>query len=163
MAEQLDPSEIVDLRELLMSGVIQSEALINLLDRKGIITKQELLEEMKKIQATLPKNGRAENSVSKNRDRDITSNKPRPALTEEDAQNIVNDYMEQQKPRRGIYSITDSVPGNCNAYALPQKDCWYVLCSAHPSQVHMICSSRIIAISKATGEVIYDGDACDEG
>ena len=58
MAEQLDPSEIVDLRELLMSEVIQSEALINLLDRKGIITKQELLEEMKRVQATLPKSER---------------------------------------------------------------------------------------------------------
>ncbi len=53
MAEQLDPSEIVDLRELLMSEVIQSEALINLLDRKGIITKKELLEEMKRGQASM--------------------------------------------------------------------------------------------------------------
>ncbi len=42
MASQLNPKEIVDLRELLMSGIIQSEALINLLDRKGIITKEEL-------------------------------------------------------------------------------------------------------------------------
>jgi hypothetical protein len=55
MAEQPDPSEIVDLRELLMSKVIQSEALINLLDHKGIITKKELLEEMKRVQATLPR------------------------------------------------------------------------------------------------------------
>jgi hypothetical protein len=53
MAEQLDPSEIVDLRELLMSEVIQSEALINLLDRKGIISKKELLEEMKRVQASM--------------------------------------------------------------------------------------------------------------
>jgi len=55
MAEKLDPNQIVDLRELLMSEVIQSEALINLLDRKGIITKQKLLEEMKRVQASLPK------------------------------------------------------------------------------------------------------------
>ena len=34
-----------------MSEVIQSEALINLLDRKDIISKQELLEEMKQGQA----------------------------------------------------------------------------------------------------------------
>lgn len=32
--------------ELLMSEVIQAEALINLLDRKGIISKPELLEEI---------------------------------------------------------------------------------------------------------------------
>ena len=58
MAEKLDPKELVSFKELLMSEVIQSEALINLLDRKGIITKRELLEEMKKIQATLPKSER---------------------------------------------------------------------------------------------------------
>ena len=38
-----------------MSEVIQSEALINLLDRNGIITKKELLKEMKRVQATLPR------------------------------------------------------------------------------------------------------------
>ena len=38
-----------------MSEVIQSEALINLLDRKGIISKQELLEEMKRVQASMIK------------------------------------------------------------------------------------------------------------
>ncbi len=54
MATQLDPKEIVSFKELLMSEVIQSEALINLLDRKGIITKRELLEEMKKVKALLP-------------------------------------------------------------------------------------------------------------
>jgi hypothetical protein len=53
MAEQLDPSEIVDLRELLMSEVIQSEPLIKLLDRKGIISKKELLEEMKRVQTSI--------------------------------------------------------------------------------------------------------------
>jgi hypothetical protein len=58
MAEQLDPSEIVDLRELLMSEVIQSEPLINLLDHKGIITKKELLEEMQRVKATLPRSER---------------------------------------------------------------------------------------------------------
>ena len=55
MAEKLDPKEIVDFKELLMSEVIQSEALINLLDKKGIISKQELLEEMKRVQAKMIK------------------------------------------------------------------------------------------------------------
>jgi len=58
MAELLDPKEVVSFDELLMSEVIQSDALINLLDRKGIITKQELLEEMKAVQATLPRSER---------------------------------------------------------------------------------------------------------
>ena len=50
MGKKLDSEEIVDFKELLMSEVIQSEALINLLDKKGIISKQELLEEMKRVQ-----------------------------------------------------------------------------------------------------------------
>ena len=49
MIEQLDPSEIVNLGELLMSEVIQSEALINLLEKKVIITKSELIEEIKRL------------------------------------------------------------------------------------------------------------------
>ena len=55
MAERLDRKELVSFEELLMSEVIQSEALINLLDRKGIISKQELLEEMRRVQATMVK------------------------------------------------------------------------------------------------------------
>ena len=55
MAEKLDPKQIVDFKELSMSEVIQSEALINVLDKKGIISKQELLNEMKRMRATLPK------------------------------------------------------------------------------------------------------------
>ena len=53
MAEKLDPNELVSFKELLMSEVIQSEALFNLLERKGIITKQELLEEIKRVQASM--------------------------------------------------------------------------------------------------------------
>jgi hypothetical protein len=55
MAGKLDPKQLVDFKELLMSEVIQLEALINLLDKKGIISKQELLEEMKNVQAKLIK------------------------------------------------------------------------------------------------------------
>ena len=55
MAEKLNKNQTVDIKELLMSEVIQSEALINLLDRKGIVSKQELLAEMKRVQAALVK------------------------------------------------------------------------------------------------------------
>ena len=55
MAEKLDPKELVSFKELLMSEVIQSEAIINLLDKKGIISKQELLEEMKNVQVKMIK------------------------------------------------------------------------------------------------------------
>jgi hypothetical protein len=55
MADKLDPKEIVDFKELLMSEVIQSEAIINLLDKKVIISKQELLDEMKRVKAKMIK------------------------------------------------------------------------------------------------------------
>ena len=53
--KKVDSEEIVSAEELLMSEVIQSEALINLLDKKGIISKQELLEEMKRVRAKMIK------------------------------------------------------------------------------------------------------------
>jgi len=55
VAKELDKKQIVELKELLMSEVIQSEALINLLDRKSIISKEELLEEIKRVHATVVK------------------------------------------------------------------------------------------------------------
>jgi len=55
MAKKLGSKELVSFKELLMSEVIQSEALVNLLERKGIITKKELLEEIKAIKAGLPR------------------------------------------------------------------------------------------------------------
>jgi len=50
MAEKLDPKEVVDFKELLMSNVYEQEALVNLLEKKGVITKAELLEEIRKLQ-----------------------------------------------------------------------------------------------------------------
>ena len=55
MAKKLDQKQIVDFKELLMSEVIQSESLINLLDKKGLVSKQELLKEMKRVQASMIK------------------------------------------------------------------------------------------------------------
>jgi hypothetical protein len=55
MAEKLDPKQTVDFKELLISEVIQTEALTNLLDRKGIISKRELLEEIKMVAAQMPR------------------------------------------------------------------------------------------------------------
>jgi len=49
MAGKLDPKELVSFRELLMSNTVEQEALVNLLERKGIITKAELLEEIKRL------------------------------------------------------------------------------------------------------------------
>ncbi len=58
MAEKLDEKQLVEFKELLMSEVIQSDALINILDRKGIVSKKELLEEMRRVQVSLPKSSK---------------------------------------------------------------------------------------------------------
>jgi hypothetical protein len=55
MATKLDPKEMVAFRDALLSEMIQFEALINLLDRQGIIDKEELLEEIKRVHATVLK------------------------------------------------------------------------------------------------------------
>jgi len=55
MAKKIDKKETVDLREVVISEIIQSEALVNLLEKKGIISKQELLEEITKVQASMLK------------------------------------------------------------------------------------------------------------
>jgi hypothetical protein len=55
MAEKLDMKEIVSFEEILMSNVYTQEALINLLDAKGIIKKAELLREIKRIKDQKPK------------------------------------------------------------------------------------------------------------
>lgn len=49
MADQMDPKEIVSFKELLLSNVYTQEALINLLERKGLLTKKEVLEELREF------------------------------------------------------------------------------------------------------------------
>ncbi len=49
MAKRIDAKETVSFEEILMSNVYTQDALINLLDQKGIVSKKELLEEIKKL------------------------------------------------------------------------------------------------------------------
>ena len=49
MAEKMDLKEIATFEEVLMSNVFSQEALINLLEAKGIIKKSELLEEINRL------------------------------------------------------------------------------------------------------------------
>ncbi len=55
MAEKLDPKEVVSLDELMMSNIFFQEAIMNLLDAKGVLKKEEVLEEIKKLKASLPR------------------------------------------------------------------------------------------------------------
>ena len=49
MAEPLDPKEVVSIEELAISNMYEIEALIEVLARKGIVSKVEVLEEIKKM------------------------------------------------------------------------------------------------------------------
>jgi hypothetical protein len=51
MAKEMDPEQFEDIKEMMVYEVVLSEALVNLLDKKGLIKKAELLEEIKKIKA----------------------------------------------------------------------------------------------------------------
>lgn len=55
MAKELDPKELVSFKELLLSNVYTQEALMNLLEKKGLLTKKEVLEEIKRIQVEVEK------------------------------------------------------------------------------------------------------------
>ncbi len=55
MAKELDPNELVSFKELLLSNVYTQEALMNLLEKKGLLTKKEVLEEIKRIQVEVEK------------------------------------------------------------------------------------------------------------
>lgn len=47
MATSLDPKQIVSFEEILMSQVVQQEALTRLLVEKGIFTEEEFLERVR--------------------------------------------------------------------------------------------------------------------
>ena len=49
MAKKLDPKEVVTVEEAIIVQAIESEALVNLLEKKGLIDKADLLEEIKKL------------------------------------------------------------------------------------------------------------------
>ena len=58
MAEPLDPKELTNLRELDLSLIWSEEALVTLLEEKGILTRAEVLEKIKELrefQAKRPK------------------------------------------------------------------------------------------------------------
>ena len=50
MAEQLDPSELVNFKELLMANSMQVDAIAQLLIEKSIFTEAEFLTKMKQVQ-----------------------------------------------------------------------------------------------------------------
>ncbi len=54
MAEKLDPKEIVTLDELALSTMWETSALVELLERKGILTRQEVLDMIQDLRQRQP-------------------------------------------------------------------------------------------------------------
>ena len=55
MAKTLGGRQTVPLEEVLLAQAFQLEALLNVLERRGIIKKAAILEEIKRLQANTPK------------------------------------------------------------------------------------------------------------
>ncbi len=49
MAEPLDPKEIVTLEELAISGMWEMAALVEVLEKKGLLTKQDILDAIREL------------------------------------------------------------------------------------------------------------------
>lgn len=51
MPEQVKKGEIVSVEEVVVSNVFTQEALINILVRKGLVNKEEIIDEIKRLKA----------------------------------------------------------------------------------------------------------------
>jgi len=49
MVKSMNPGEAVSLQEVLLAQMFESEAPLNVLERKGLLTKAEVLEEVKRL------------------------------------------------------------------------------------------------------------------
>lgn len=49
MATGMDPQEVASLGEVVLAQAFELDALLNVLQRKGILTKAEVLEEIKRL------------------------------------------------------------------------------------------------------------------
>ncbi len=54
MAEKLDPNDLVTLDELAISTMWETSALVELLERKGVLTKQEVLDMLQELRRCDP-------------------------------------------------------------------------------------------------------------
>ncbi len=54
MAEKLDPKELVTIEELAISNMWETSALVELLERKGILTKQDVLAMIQELRQREP-------------------------------------------------------------------------------------------------------------
>jgi hypothetical protein len=71
-------------------------------------------------------------------------------------------FHQQYPPATvNVFRTIDTLPDNCAVY-MPPTNCWFILFSENPFPMRLQ-SSRLVAISKSTGEIVYDDLANDEG
>ena len=80
------------------------------------------------------------------------SNRSKP-ISKEEAIAIVMQQCIQPKDFR----VIDSDDHTPNIYNAPQEPCWYIYPPSFDPSGHVGGDSRVIAISKLTGKVLYDG------
>ena len=65
---------------------------------------------------------------------------------------------------RESFTVCRKLPSNCMIYNPPVDSCWVVQALWDDGKDgSMLRSSRLLLISKRSGEVLYDGPANDEG
>ena len=85
---------------------------------------------------------------------------PFPPITKQKALEIATQVCKGDRKEFHCYS---KKPERCALYAtIPDEPCWYVYASWDDNLL-ALRSSRVIVISRLTGQVFYDGSAGDEG
>jgi hypothetical protein len=60
------------------------------------------------------------------------------------------------------FEVTDTLPDGCDLYSGP-TNCWFVRFFLTYDDPSILQSSRLVAVSKSTSEIVYDDSANDEG
>ena len=60
MAQKLDQKEVANVEEIAHSNVLQIETMLGVLVKKGIMTKEEFIEEMQELKREMAKKGTVE-------------------------------------------------------------------------------------------------------
>ena len=82
-----------------------------------------------------------------------------PNISRRAARKIVSEYVGCDYSEAHAYA---KMPSNCSIYNPPAESCWYVYVPWNDG-IFALRSSHVIAISKNTGKILYDGNAGDEG
>ena len=61
------------------------------------------------------------------------------------------------------FQVFERLPDSWSIYNLPDESCWFILAPWASKDGLVLRSSRALVISKATGKILYDGQAGDEG